>query len=124
MREHIDFHYVAPGHIAIHGRLENWGMYVHVSQERRALPMWKFARSNARMWSPPEPPRCIDSVDGDRVEHIVCNLPSYYREALRWCYVDRGAPAKMVRRLNVSYPLLYQLVNDGRDLVLHHLVER
>lgn len=120
-REHIDFHYVAPDHKAVHKRLENWALYVRLTRAGRPAPMWRFTRSNSRMWSPPDPLIPVDTRDGDRIEHIVATLPTYHREALRWCYVDRGAPAKMVRKLNVSYATLFQLVGDGRELVLHHL---
>lgn len=123
-RDLVDFHRVMPDHLGVHARLENWGMYVHLMRTGRVAPMWRFTRSNSRMWTPPEPKLNVDTHDGDLIEHVIAILPTYHKEALRWCYVDRGAPVKVTRRLNVSYATLFQLVCDGRALVLHHLLQR
>lgn len=120
-RDFIDFFVVRNEQAAVHGRLENWGAYLRLAHSAKPAPMWRFTRSNSRMWQPPEPKLAVDTQDGDVIEHIVRVLPTYHREALRWAYVDRCAPAKVTRRLNVSYSTLFQLLCDARELVLHHL---
>ena len=122
MKAQLDFHYVAPEHFRVHALLENWGLYVRLTRASKPAPMWRFTRSNARSWSPPEIPIQIDTQEGDAMEHVVATLPTYHRTALRWCYVERCAPAKVVRKLNVSYTTLFQLVSDARELVRHHML--
>ena len=113
-----DFHRVPEDQEAMHARLENWARYVRVRNPSRPAPMWRFMRSNSRMWAPPGPLMVVDARDGDALEHAIGKLPTYYAEALRWAYVFRGPPARIARRLNVSYPALARLVVDARSLLM------
>jgi len=113
-----DFYRVPVSQEAMHARLENWARYVRVRHPSRPAPMWRFMRSSARMWYAPEPVTIVDARDGDAIECAVRRLPSYHAQALRWAYVFRGPPARIARRLGVSYPTLAQLVIDGRELLI------
>jgi hypothetical protein len=91
-RDLVDFHRVMPDHLGVHARLENWGLYVHLMRAGRVAPMWRFTRSNSRMWLPPEPKLNVDTRDGDLIEHVIAILPTYHAASQRqlWHAVSIG----------------------------------
>ena len=116
-----DFHRVPVQDVAIHKRLENWAAHLRRHSPSQSAPMWRYTRIATRMWHVAEAPRTIDQRDAQVIEHGVRTLPTYHREALRWHYVFQGPPARVARRLNVSYDALDRLVRDGRVLLCHVL---
>jgi DNA-directed RNA polymerase specialized sigma24 family protein len=116
-RDYIDFHYVEPEQLGIHGRLLNWARYVRVQAPHWQAPIWRLGKSNSRQWHSPEAREDTDILDGHAMEKAVAALPEAHRDAIRWCYVWRTTPAQARRRLGVTSQGLQRLVCDGRTML-------
>ena len=115
--EPVDYFYVEPQHEAIHAELENWAECVRVKRQSWAHPMWKGAQSNGRQWYAPQLKADLDTLGGMEVEKAVRALPEKHREAIRWAYVYKWAPATEIRRLGVTYQGLADLIRVGRVML-------
>ena len=115
----IDFHYVEARHHAIDQRLREWARYVAVRQPSWVHPMWRKGRSNGRQWEAPVIRDEINILRAHETEKAVSALPDMHRSAIRWCYVYRTSPAKVIRDLGTTYEKLDQLVRDGRTMLIN-----
>lgn len=121
-REAIDFFLVADRHLVIHDRLTNWARYVAVRQIQHQASIWRMGKSNGRQWHQPELSVPVNQLDGHKMEKAVADLPDMHRDALRWSYVYRINPSHMRRYLGVTDAGLYQLVKDGRNMLVNRAV--
>jgi hypothetical protein len=119
--EATDFFRIPDEQWAIHVRLENWARCLTPRKRKPMAPMWRFTRSGSRAWRTPEPLRALNQKDADTIEHAVRTLPGQHRAALRWCYVSRDAPARIVRMLGITYSTLAMLVIDARSMLSFYL---
>lgn len=117
--EQVDFFYVEPQHQAIHADLENWARYVEVKGARWVGPIWRLGKSHGRQWHAPELRPEVDTLKGLAMEKAVAALPEKHREAIRWCYVYRGAAAKQIKLLAVTYEGLFALIRSGRTMLVN-----
>lgn len=117
----IDFSYVEEKHTAIHTRLENWASWVQPRKGPSKHPMWRFAKSNAFQWHPPEIRKTCDTADAQRIEKAVAALPGPHGYAIRWCYVHRTTPARACRDLATNKAGLMQIIRDGRQMLVNRL---
>lgn len=115
----IDFHAVQSEHQAIHRRLENWARLVKYQGMHWVAPIWKRGRSNGRQWETPVLMAPVDTLQGWRVEKAVAALPQKHREAVRWAYVYKDAPAKRCRDLGLTHEGLDNHVRSGRQMLLN-----
>jgi DNA-directed RNA polymerase specialized sigma24 family protein len=116
--DHIDFHLVQDGHLAIHSRLESWAAWVKVRPHGwQVAPMFRQAQSNWRQWHAPElrvQPNIPEAVE---MEKLVSLLPEKHRTAIRFAYVFCGSPLKVCREIGVSKQGLMDLIHDGRSML-------
>jgi|SRR5882672_2028612 len=124
MKTSIDFHRIPENQQAMHARLLNWANYVRVRKGHVCAPMWRYMRSNARMWHTPEAVRVMDAQDGAAMEKAIAALPRIYAKALRWFYVHQGPPARIARELSVSYEALARIVGDARSILMLDVNDR
>ena len=119
-RDEVDFHVVAPEHLAIHERLENWRRYVTYGRGNASVaPMFRHYRSDQH-WIADEPRIPVDSIDGGLIETAVGLLPENPRDAIRWHYVYSYCGIgvwKVCRSMDVRPEKLAELVNDGRTML-------
>ena len=119
-RDEVDFHVVAPEHLAIHERLENWRRYVTNGRGGCAMaPMFRNYRSDQH-WIADAPRIPVDSIDGGLIETAVGLLPENPRDAIRWHYVYSYCGIgvwKVCRSMDVRPEKLADLVNDGRTML-------
>lgn len=122
LAEAVDYFFVAPHHIGIDQRCQNWARYVQVHRPGWVGPIWKLGRSHGRQWHQPEVKDPIDTADGAKIERAVAGLPAPERHVLRWAYVRRYGELKCRRELGGGDPiepeLLFRLLEDGRDQLL------
>jgi DNA-directed RNA polymerase specialized sigma24 family protein len=120
--DHIDFHLVQDGHLAIHSRLEAWAAWVRVRPHGwQVAPMFRQAQSNWRQWHAPELRPQPNIPEAIEMEKLVSLLPEKHRTAIRWSYVFPGNPAAMARKLAVSPEGLRELVNVARTMLRNRL---
>lgn len=123
-KEIIDYSHVPERHAAIHDDLECWARWVVPHGSAWACqPMFRHYRSNAWQWERPESRKPIDTLLAHRMEKAVAALPEKHRDAIRWCYVFRGNPARMARILAVSKQGLADLVDSGRTMLINRTVQ-
>lgn len=117
-----DFHYVDPKHKEIDARLENWASYVRVKFPSWVSPIWKMGKSNGRQWHVPEYRPACDTLDGMEIERAVFKLPELHRAAIRWAYVYKNHPAKFCQEHGITKSSLWQLIHDGRQMLINRRV--
>jgi hypothetical protein len=117
--EPVDYFFVEAAHSNIHAELKNWALCVHVKRQSWVHPMWKGAQSNGRQWYAPVLKTDIDTLGGMETEKAVRSLPEKHRQAIRWSYVYKWAPATEIRRLGVTYDGLFNLIRSGRTMLIN-----
>lgn len=116
----IDFHEIEPGHLAIHARLENWAAWARNRYAPACAPGFELYQSSnsRRVYGAPTAP-VVNRQDGAKIASAVAGLPPPHAAALSWCYVTKEGPAKVRRRLATTMTGLYQLVRDGRQMLIN-----
>lgn len=118
--EWVDFHAVADHHLEVHARLEAWARWVRVRPHGwQVAPMFRQYRSKAWQWHRPEPRELVNVPEAIQMEKAVSILPEKHREAVRWCYVFSGNPAAMARKLGVNPKGLFDLIGQGRSMLVN-----
>lgn len=115
----VDFAEVAKEHREIHERLENWASWVMPRQPHWIHPMWRFTKSNAFQWHPPEIRKTCDTKDAALLEKAVYQLPSPECFAVRWCYVYRTTPSRACRIAATNHQGLMDLIKRGRQMLIN-----
>lgn len=123
MTQYVDFNRVEDKHLDIHRRLNNWSSWVRVRPQSgwTSSIIWRQVRSNAWQWHPPEYRETCDMLDAQALEKAVAHLPAPHRDALRWCYVYGGSPARMAAHLGLSKDGLALMVRDGRQMLCNRI---
>lgn len=122
-RDLPDFFLIPEGQEAIHGRLENWALYLEFKRPSWISPMWKQGLSNSRQWHAPVLRPIVDSLGGHDMELAVRGLPKHHRDAIRWAYVYRTPPLKAQRMIGVTAATLLRLVTDGRTMLKNRVTK-
>lgn len=121
MRVKVDFHHVEEHQHAIDKRLHNWSRWVKPHRPSWVSPMFRMYRSHAWQWHAPEHRETCDVLDAQAIEKLVCKLPEKHRQAVRWHYVFPCEPFRMARELGVTEQALFQLVRDGRQMLMNRI---
>lgn len=116
----VDFFAVAEHHAAIHERLERWARWVRVRPHGwQTTPMFRQYRSHAWQWETPTVRTPVNTLEAVAMEKAVSGLPEKHREAIRWQYVWQASPGVMARRLAVTTAGLFELVEQGRTMLIN-----
>lgn len=120
-RDPIDFHQVAPEHLDMHARLENWARWSRNRGKGETAPGFALYQSPARARAQygAASAETIDRLDAAKIAAAVSALPVPHAGALSWCYVLRDSPATARRRLATTYDGLMLLVRDGRQMLIN-----
>lgn len=123
-RDPIDFHQVAPEHLDMHARLENWARWSRNRGKGATAPGFALYRASnlesaRRQYNAPVASAPTDRLDAARIAAAVSALPVPHAGALSWCYVLRDSPAAARRRLATTYDGLMLLVRDGRQMLIN-----
>lgn len=103
----------------IHARLLNWASWSYERPCSIVQPMFAQYRSNARQWHAPEFRETCNIFDAQFIEKAVCKLPEKNRLAIKWFYIERTHPGKRTRHIAANDAGLYQLVRDGRQMLIN-----
>ena len=122
-RDLPDFFLIPEGQEAIHGKLENWALYVEFKRPSWISPTWKGGRSNGRQWHIPVLRPEVDSLAGHAMELAVRGLPEPHRDAIRWAYIYKTPPIKAQRQIGVTQEALLRLVIDGRTMLKNRVTK-
>lgn len=121
----VDFHHVEEHQRPIDDRLKNWGYWLMPRQPQLRCPMFSRALSQARQWHPPEYRQTCDILDAQLMEKMVCALPEKHRQAIQWAYVwnytHKVSPTAAAKYLGVSLQGLYELIRNGRQMLINRL---
>ena len=120
-RPMVDFHTVDPHQRQIDARLANWAAWCNCSWGAPAsCPMFRMV---------PPPPRVrgeiaygariVDKMDAAKIAKAVFGLPEKHRKAIHWAYVRPVGPEKKRKELGVTMEGLYQLLSDGRQMLMN-----
>lgn len=120
----IDFTIVEPHHAAIHGRLENWGIWSRGRYSPGSAPGFARYRSPSvvdrygRVLAAPksEP---LDIGDARRIGAAVSLLPEPHRKALNWFYLQRSSPMQGCQDVGTTMWGLQLLIRDGRQMLVN-----
>lgn len=114
-RDAIDFHVVAPDHLAIHARLENWALWANGKPSTIVQPMFMLYRPDS--FERESSGIVIDRLDAQKVQKAVSALPEKHRQAITWHYVAPCSPVRMARSLGETLDGLAELVRRGRTML-------
>lgn len=119
--DYIDFHQVEEKHLAIHGRLVNWGTWCNGTAPSETSPMFRLyiASARARSHDGVTFGVSVDRMDAARIAKAVAALPDQNRSAVNWCYVRPVAPIRAARAIGTSLDGLMQLLRDGRQMLVN-----
>jgi DNA-directed RNA polymerase specialized sigma24 family protein len=115
-REPVDFSYVQPEHLALHGRLENWARWCRDKPVFACQPMFRLYRPDNYERAPALP---IDALDAARLQRFVGALPPPERMALQWHYVHPCSPVRAARALRRPIRELDELVRRARQMLVN-----
>ena len=124
MRGKHDFNRVRPEHMVIHDRLANWGEWGRTLQGAAEVsPMFRLYRPTSEDTaaidkdSGPLPARHgVDTEDAQAMEAlIVGRLKKAEKLILIWFYVRKSSPAKIRRRLRLSYVDMEEILHAARE---------
>lgn len=115
-----DFFAVDPKHYKIDERLRNWAAWAHSPQWGRVQPMFRGYRSDMH-WEGLEPKFKVDSLDAQKMQKGIGQLPEPHRKAIGWAYITKSNPRAAIKRLNLGVNLegLARLVHDGRVMLVN-----
>lgn len=116
-RDAVDFFEVAPGHAAIHLRLENWAQWHYSVGGSSAAPMFRLYQPDN--YERTGPTRSVDVHDAQVIAKAVAMLPLPHRQAITWNYVEGGSPTKARKKIGVTFDGLMLLVRDGRTMLVN-----
>lgn len=119
-RDSIDFHIVAPEHVAIHVRLENWALWANGRPHSIVQPMFMLYRPDSYDREPSGV--VIDRLDAQKMQKGVAALPENHRAAITWHYVAPCSPVRMARALGETLKGLEALVRSGRVMLINRRV--
>lgn len=116
---YVDFHHVEPHQATIHDGLQNWARWCYGRPTHWIQPMFRAYRSAAKHWYGEQVKLEIDHIAAQAMEKAVSTLPDCHRDAIRWCYVFRTAPAAAARDIGCSLLMLQKYVRDGRQMLIN-----
>jgi hypothetical protein len=120
MQNVVDFNRVDPQQVEIHERLENWAKWQRGGHPGNVHPMFRHYRArNAE--SAPSASAEVDGLDAVAVQKVMKDIPQRHRIAVQWCYVQRGSHVKPCELLGVSKQGLFELIVQGRTMVVNRL---
>ena len=117
----IDIHHVEPKHRAIHSRLVNWSKWARGRRVYQTSPMFRMYRSNYRQWHPVHISDSIDAMDGMAIGKAVAALPAPHRRCMVWFYIHQYGENKFRREEGYTLDFLYQIIRDGRQMLVNRL---
>lgn len=119
----IDFHRVEEHQQGIHTRLLNWARWCHGrdGQSGACSPMWNLSHTppGARAEYAMSTPSPVDKMDAQAMAKGVAALPSMHRALVQWAYVKPIAPRRVAKELGLSFAGMYQLLRDGRQMLIN-----
>ena len=120
--DYIDFHAVEEKHLAIHGRLVNWGTWCNGSTASSTSPMFRLYIASAQARSHDGVTygvSSVDRLDATAIAKAVAALPESHRSAVNWCYVRPVSPKRAAQSIGTSLDGLMQLLRDGRQMLIN-----
>lgn len=120
-RQHIDFHEVEEHQAAMHARLENWARWCRGRGAPAVNPLFRMAQATARSKGDygALTITMVDTADAVKIAKVLHKLPEPNRRAVQWCYVKPITPLAAARSIGTSLPGLYQLLRDGRQMLMN-----
>jgi DNA-directed RNA polymerase specialized sigma24 family protein len=112
----VDFFYVAPQHLEIHKRLENWARDCFSGGGSTVSPMFRLYRPDNYERQTTSIP--TDQVDARKIAKGLAELPERIRMALHWNYLHGDSPRKARQRIGCTNDELLLLISDGRQKLL------
>ena len=115
----VDFAYVEPYQVEIDARLQNWARWANGRGAPACQPMFRLYRSSeARTIDAHDRASPIDSLDAQKVQRAVTELPGRHRLALSWCYITRTSARKAAQTVGESLEGLASLIRDARQMLI------
>ena len=112
-----DFAKVEPHHLAIHERLRNWSRWVSVQPARQVSAMFK-AYHPPQHWDEKEFREPCDLLDAQRIEKLICTLPTVHSGPLKWYYIYNTGVGKACSSMRFSKETLHRHLYDARQAMI------
>ena len=119
-RDFVDFSHVPEHQLAIHARLENWGLTCRDPKKRRTSPGFElYQAEKGNTWMTLEPKTIPDQQDARKIARGVADLPTRHRLAVCWYYIDGSHVMRARKKIGATSDELQALVTDGRQMLMN-----